>query len=196
MARISDFKAALTGGGFRPNQFRVELSFPSWVGLGLVAGQQAQFLVKAASLPSSNIENIQLGYRGRPVNEAGERTFEPWAVSIYSDTTFNIRSALERWSDGIQQYQTTEGRTSPGDYQVDMTVHALDRSGAILKTYRFYDAYPTNIGPMQLDFDNNNQIGLFDTTFVYNYFVPGNGTESSGFGINASIDTPVGTLPI
>jgi len=31
MANIADFKAQMIGGGARPNQFRVELTFPSFV---------------------------------------------------------------------------------------------------------------------------------------------------------------------
>ena len=58
MANIADFKAQMIGGGARPNQFRVELTFPSFVTLGVVAGQHAQFLCKAAQLPASTIETL------------------------------------------------------------------------------------------------------------------------------------------
>jgi hypothetical protein len=196
MAQISEFKAALIGGGYRPNQFRVELSFPNYVGAGALAGQQAQFLCKAAQLPASIIENVPLSYRGRPVNVAGERAFEPWTVSIYADTSFNIRNALEQWSDGIQNYDTTLGKTVPTEYQVDLTVHALDRSGATIKSYKFYDAYPTMVAPMILDFEQNNQVGLFDVTFQYNYFTSATGREGGSFGVNVSVDTPIGSFPI
>lgn len=196
MTTISSFAASMIGGGFRPTQFRVELTFPSFVNLGLVSSQQAQFLCKAASLPASTIENIQLLYRGRPVNFAGERTFEPWQITVFNDTSFNIRNAFEQWSDGIQNYDTTEGKTSPSDYQTDMNVHALDRSGAIIKSYKFYNAYPPQISAIQLDTDANNQIATFDVVFQYNYFTSVTGRENSGFGINVSANTPVGTFPI
>ena len=107
MANIADFKAQMIGGGARPNQFRVELVFPQYVALGFVAGQRAQFLCKSAQLPASTVENIGVLYRGRPVNFAGERTFQPWSVAIYNDTTFGIRNALEQWSNGIQNYNAT-----------------------------------------------------------------------------------------
>jgi hypothetical protein len=58
----------------------------------------------------------------------------------------------------------------PSDYQVDMSVHQLDRNDAIIKTYRFYDAYPTSVGQIALDFEQNNQIETFDVEFTYNYF--------------------------
>jgi len=195
MANIADFKATLIGGGARPNQFRVELSFPSFVTTGIVAGQQAQFLCKAAQLPASTIENIGVLYRGRPVNFAGERTFQPWTITIYNDTSFNIRNALEQWQAGIQNYSATTGRTNPRDYQVDLTVHQLDRNGADIKIYKFVDAFPINIGAVGLDFEQQNQIETFDVEFQYNFFTS-NSTEGNSFGVNVSVDTPIGNFPI
>lgn len=195
MANIADFKAQMIGGGARPNQFRVELTFPSFVTLGVIAGQRAQFLCRAASLPASTIETISIPYRGRPVNFAGERSFQPWTVSIYNDTTFNIRNALEQWQSGIQQYNTTNGRTNPTDYQVDLSVHQLDRNGATIKSYKFTDAFPTNIGAITLDYEQQNAIEQFDVEFVYNFFTSNEGAGAN-FGISTTINTPVGSFPV
>ena len=195
MANIADFKAQMIGGGARPNQFRVDLTFPSYVGLGAIAGQRAQFLCKAAQLPASTIETLPVLYRGRPVNFAGERTFQPWTVTIYNDTTFGIRNALEQWQSGIQNYNTTDGRTNPSDYQVDLTVTQLDRSGAEIKSYKFVDAMPTLIGAVALDYEQQNAIEMFDVEFTYNFFTSDTGA-SAGFGLNVSVDTPVGTFPL
>jgi hypothetical protein len=195
MANIADFKAQMIGGGARPNQFRVELTFPSFVTLGVIAGQRAQFLCRAASLPASTIETISIPYRGRPVNFAGERSFQPWTVSIYNDTTFNIRNALEQWQSGIQQYNTTNGRTNPTDYQVDLSVHQLDRNGATIKSYKFTDSFPTNIGAITLDYEQQNAIEQFDVEFVYNFFTSNEGAGAN-FGINTTINTPVGSFPV
>ena len=195
MANVADFKAQMIGGGARPNQFRVELTFPSFVTLGVIAGQRAQFLCRAASLPASTIETISIPYRGRPVNFAGERSFQPWTVSIYNDTTFNIRNALEQWQSGIQQYNTTNGRTNPTDYQVDLSVHQLDRNGATIKSYKFTDAFPTNIGAITLDYEQQNAIEQFDVEFVYNFFTSNEGAGAN-FGVNATINTPIGSFPV
>lgn len=195
MANIADFKAQMIGGGARPNQFRVELVFPSYVTLGVVAGQRAQFLCKAAQLPASTIETLPVLYRGRPVNFAGERTFQPWTVTIYNDTTFGIRNALEQWQSGIQNYNTTNGRVNPTDYQVDLNVHQLDRNGAIIKSYKFVDAFPTNISAIGLDFETQNAIEQFDVEFTYNFFTSDTGA-AAGFGVNVSVDTPVGSFPL
>lgn len=172
MATISAFKAQMQGGGARPNQFRVELTFPAFVGsIASAAGNAARFLCKSASLPASTIEDITAAYRGRPVHFAGERTFAPWTISVYNDTNFLIRNVLERWSNGVLNLTATNGIMRPSDYQVDMAVYQLDRNDRVIKTYRFFDAYPTAVGPIGLDFEQNNQIETFDVEFTYNYFV-------------------------
>lgn len=196
MARISDFRAALQGSGARPNQFRVELTFPSYVTLGALAGQQAQFLCKAAQLPAVVVEDTPVNYRGRVVHFAGERSFQPWAITIYNDTTFNIRNALEVWSNGIQEFATTEGRVNPRDYQVDLRVHQLGRNGETIKSYKFVDAFPAVLSPVQLDFDANNVVETFDVEFIYNYYTSNTGGEGDAIDINVSVDTPLGTFPI
>lgn len=172
MATISAFKAQMQGGGARPNQFRVELAFPFFIGsLASSAGNAAQFLCKSATLPASTIEDITASYRGRPVHFAGERTFMPWTISIYNDTDFLLRNAMETWSTGVLDYSSTNGLVRPADYQVDMSVYQLDRNDNVIKTYRFFDAYPTNVGQIQLSFDQNNQIEEFEVEFTYNFFI-------------------------
>ena len=77
MANISAFKSQITQGGSRPNQFRVKLTFPGFVGAaGTVAAQSAEFLCRSSLLPASNVDDITTYYRGRPVHFAGERTFQ------------------------------------------------------------------------------------------------------------------------
>ena len=196
MANIADFKAQMIGGGARANQFRVDLTFPSFVTAGAIVGLNAQFLCKSAQLPGSTIENTQILYRGRQVNFAGERSFAPWTISVYNDTTFAVRNAMEKWSDGVMNNAQTNGRVNPRDYQVDLLVHQLDRNGATVKTYKFVDAYPTSIGPIQLDYDTNNQIEIFDVEFTYNYWTSDTTTGSSAFGVGVSVNTPVGSFPI
>jgi hypothetical protein len=197
MANINDFKSQLIGGGARANQFRVYLHFPTYVTIGALEGARAQFLCKATSLPASTITDVPVNYRGREVHFAGERTFQPWTVTIINDVTFGLRNAFETWQSGIQRYAATEGKTNPSDYQVELEVAQLDRNGATLKTYKFTDAYPLTISQIALDFDVVNQIETFDVEFQYNYFTSNTGTDTDGssFGVNVSVDTPIGTIP-
>jgi hypothetical protein len=74
----------------------------------------------------------------------------------------------------VLSYGSTTGRLRPNDYQVDLSVYQLDRNDKIVKSYKFFDAYPTSVGQIQLAFDQNNAIEEFDVEFTYNYFVADN----------------------
>jgi len=167
---ISDFKAQLIGGGARPNQFEVELSFPPFVTLGVQAGQKASFMVMAASLPASNLDVAPAPFRGRVVYTAGERTFDPWSVTVLNDTDFVIRNAMEQWQQAINNNLTNVGLTNPSSYQSRALVHQLARSGERLKSYTFEGMMPTHVSPIELSMDANNVIEQFQTTFVYQYW--------------------------
>lgn len=167
---ISEFKSQLIGGGARPNQFEVELSFPTFVTLGSLAGQKAQFMVMAASLPSSTIDVAPAPFRGRVVYTAGERTFEPWAVTVLNDTDFLIRNAMEQWQQAINNNLTNVGLTNPSDYQSRALVHQLARSGERIKSYTFEGLMPTQVSAIELAYDANNVIEQFQVTFVYQFW--------------------------
>lgn len=162
----------MTTGGARPNQFKVILSFPSeLISNGPDLSNKAQFTCKAASLPSSNVQDIQVLFRGRQVHFAGERIFSPWQVSVYTDNDFSLRAAFEEWTHRVQNRDATNGVIEPAVYQVDLEVHQEDRNNNVLRKYKFIDAYPTAVGAIQLDFDNGNQVEMFDIEFMYNYWI-------------------------
>lgn len=168
MSSITEFKNQMRAGGARSNQFTVTLLFPAFVAAGQ-ATQACSFLCKATSVPAMKIDDIEVPYRGRPVHFAGERSYEPWNVTVINDGTFFTRKAFERWSAGIANLADTTGLTNPADYQVTLAVDQLDRNNNILKTYTFYDAYPTEIGTMELSYENPN-IQQYDVQFRFNWF--------------------------
>ena len=123
-------------------------------------------------MPASTVTDIEVYYRGRPIHFAGERIFQPWGITVYNDTDFAIRDALEAWSNLMVNYNTTDGRATTLEYQTDAEVFQLDRNGEVLKSYKFHDIWPIEIGAIELRFAENNTIEEFQITFQYNFFEP------------------------
>ena len=169
MANINDFKAKLSGGGARPNQFKVVMPFPGYAQVGGEIEDLA-FLCTATSLPAMDIGNITVPFRGRNIKIAGDRTIATWNITVLNDTDFKLRNAFERWQNGIQNMSDSEGLTNPVDYQVDAFVDQLDRNGATIKSYTLRGAHPSSIAAIALDYETNNAIETFDVTFAYQYF--------------------------
>ena len=202
MARgISEFKTKLINGGARPNLFLVRLNFPTTLGeiadIGPIDAsttitERAEFLVKTAQLPASTIGTIDVPFRGRMLKVAGDRTFEPWSVTVINDGEFGIRKAFETWSRGINALTENVSQLGYGDdnpgYCVDLEVFQLSRDGKspnktpqsitaagvdgmdVVRSYKFYDAWPSSLSAIDLSYESNDQIEEFTVEFQYNYY--------------------------
>ena len=199
---ITNFRDRLVGGGARPNMFEVNITLPEQVqGLGDIS-QDMRFLVKAAEIPAANIGNIPVPFRGRVLPVAGDRTFDPWTVTVINDAQFNIRDAMEQWSNLINDLQFDVGDINPADYQTKAEVFQLSRQsqgsggqsagkgGEIiqtLRTYNFEGIYPNAVSSIPLDYGATDQIEEFQVTFNYLFWtseLPGlpKGVESVSAG--------------
>ena len=172
MANIDDFKANLIGGGARANQFRVTITPPAGIALGLDV-RRSSFLVTASNLPGSTLGEIAVPFRGRNIYVTGDRPApETWTVTFYNDTDFMIRNAMERWHNGINDFANNTGVTTPADYQTDLFVEQLDRDDTVLKTYIFRNAFPLTIGTIDLSSAEAGELETFEVTWRYQHFEP------------------------
>ena len=199
---ITNFRDRLVGGGARPNMFEVNITLPEQIAPNGDISQDMRFLVKAAEIPAANIGNIPVPFRGRVLPVAGDRTFDPWTVTVINDAQFNIRDAMEQWSNLINDLQFDVGDINPADYQTKAEVFQLSRQsqgsggqsagkgGEIiqtLRTYNFEGIYPNEVSSIALDYGATDQIEEFQVTFNYLFWttdLPGlpKGVESVSAG--------------
>ena len=175
---IDKFKSRLTGGIARPNLFEVVLAFPDGTVDESVSDidPKTRFLVKAASLPASNIAPISVPFRGRQLKIAGDRTFDEWTITVINDTDFAIRGSFERWMNSMSKVSDNAGNINPEDYTKDAYVYQLGRAGVdagsqssqanmpILRTYKFYSVFPTNVSQIDLSYDSSDAVEEFTVT--------------------------------
>ena len=179
---ISDFKSRLSGGGARPNLFEVELAFPDAVAIDNDVLQKARFLVKAAALPASTIAPIDVPVRGRILKIAGDRTFETWTITVINDTDFVLRSAFEKWMNTINKMSDGTGVVDPEAYQKDATVKQLDRDGSVLRSYKFWDIFPTNVSTIDVSYETTDTIEEFTVEMQVQWWEAYKGTSPAAGG--------------
>ena len=168
---ISQFKSQLIGGGARPNLFEVELTtLPAGIAW---PADNFRYMCKAAQLPASVIANIDIPFRGRIFKVAGDRTIEPWSITIINDEDFRIRKAMEEWVDLIAKLENNLGATDPSAYMVNAKVFQLGRGStpssknnagdrnAVLREYEFIDIFPTNVSSIDLSYDSSDTCLLY-----------------------------------
>ena len=164
---VDDFKSKLVGGGARSNMFKVTCNFPSYA-QGDV--ELSSFMIKGAQFPSSVVAPIPVLFRGRQLQIAGDRTFEPVSLTVINDTGFEVRNAFERWMNGINEHNNNSGLSNPTDYQADMIIEQLNKAGEVTKTYDLRGVFPTNLSTIELSYDNENQIEEFTVEMQVQYW--------------------------
>ena len=183
--RIVDFKANVASDFARPNLFQVDLAFPSGIINNASLVRLGKFTVRAANLPSSQIGVIEVPFRGRVLKIAGDRTFEPWTITVMNDSKFKLRAAFEKWASSIQGYAENftvarglGDRDDSTGYFADMTVQQLSRdiragkAPKVLKAYRFYNVFPSNIAAIDLDYGSNDAVEEFTVELQVQYWTP------------------------
>jgi hypothetical protein len=178
--------------GVRNNLFVVDITYPS--GFSPVDQELTNILCKSAALPASNLGVIEVPFRGRTVKIAGDRTFDTWTATFINDRDFKIRHAMEKWMENMNTHDgNTAERYIPGfgtggggnaSYLADIRVKQLERdssaTGSVLREYKLFGCFPTNISQIDLAYDSNDQIEDFTVEFQLQYWT----VDSQGQGVS------------
>jgi len=167
MATVDNFKSKLIGGGARANLFKATLTFP---GYAEGDAELSSFMCKGAQMPASVVNNIEIPYRGRQLKVAGDRIFENWTVTIINYSGYEVRNAMERWMNGINEHVANTGLVNPNDYTSDLFIDQLDKAGATTKSYTIRDAFPVNVSAIDVSYDSADTIEEFTVEFAYQYW--------------------------
>jgi len=180
MANVNRFISSLQGGGARANQF--EVSFTA-------LGNQFVFLCRSAQIPALTIGEVPIPFRGRLVYVPGDRTYDPWTVTVMNDRSYGIRSTLEAWMNDLQDIGSSTASSAQGQavYR-EVNVTQMDRNDHKIRTYTLYDAWPTALDAIDLAFDTNDAVEEFGATFRFNYMTV------TGFAVNKTSNRVQGAV--
>lgn len=183
---INDFKSSLRNGGARAYLFEIQIDFPDPVKqeispIALAAGikdfsRQLTFNCRSASLPASTVGEIAVPYQGRDVYCTGNRTFEPWSITIINDENFVIRKAFEFWLNAMNGNSSNTKRfgvtSVPSTYQVDAIVRQYSQgpNPAPIRAYKFINTFPLSASFIELDWEPSDSIEEFSVSLRYDYW--------------------------
>lgn len=177
---INNFVSEFQFTGARANLFKVTGDFPSGVG-SKPNGTKLSFLIKAASLPASTIAPIEINFRGRKVQYAGDRSFEAWTITVLNDNDFAIRNAFESWSNILNNYGDNTARTNVFEnYTVDWEIDQLNKQGRSVKNYKIRNCWPASVSNIEVSYDNENTIEDFTVELQFLDFIPNNVPDTRG----------------
>jgi hypothetical protein len=207
---INTFKAhGLPYGGTRPSLFVIEFNMPqgvlsnagatatSAISGNILANALSRLTCKAGSLPESSVSVIEVGYFGRRIKVAGERTFQDWQVTIINEENFVMRAMLESWSNAINRLEANVRDPNFDDegYKANITIRQFAKDGTEIRDYTLIGAWPSMISAIALDWDQGNAIEYFTVTWAYDYWLPALELTTDGAVQYASEATDTNSAP-
>lgn len=165
MARdIHDFISNFDGGA-RANLYKVTITAP--VG----NFQDIELVTKATNLPSSTLGEMTVPFYGRVLKLAGDRTYEDWTMTVINHEDYKFRKEFELWNSSINQHkQNTPSSNYYSLLNGTVLVEPLARDGQVKRTYTLKNAFPREVGTVDMGFDQNDTISEFTVTWAYTYF--------------------------
>lgn len=151
---INSFMSNFSGGGYRPNKFKVEID-------GIDG--KLEFHCRSASIPETTIGKIEIPYQGQVISVAGDVPSKEWTLEIFMDTDFKVRKDFELWMESIRPQEIVGGTDTIG-YIRTGTVDLLGSNQETLRSYKMLRCFPTNLGEITLSHDTVDTIGMFTVT--------------------------------
>lgn len=162
---LSEFIGGFNG-GLRTNRFLVN---SDKAGLG-----DRPFHIRAANLPPVNTTVLQIPHRGRVFKMPGQRTYEPWTITVLDDTgSNNLWKTFYEWANIIQNHITNTSGASNADFTDQMktfTISQLNFNGtSTTKQVVLNRAWPSSVGEIRFSADDAESLSSFTVQLEYQY---------------------------
>ena len=167
---IDSFKGMMEKGGVRSNQFRVDMTIPSFVAGATGAKTQIQYLCSATTLPKQTIGTTEVAFRGRKLQLVGDtRTYEPWDITVLQDD-FTVYNTFEDWQNIMSDVLSGKLATDTSVYKANAEIIQLNRDGVPVKEIKLWGCFPSDLAAIDLSMDTEDEVQSFDVTLAYDYF--------------------------
>jgi len=187
LATITQLQTALSRGA-RANLFEIEIGFPDLSTVDVAgtnpasgAAEKVRLMCKAAQVPGFTVGTIEVPFKaGRRIKIPGDRTFADWSITVINDEDHALRRAFTSWVNLISNSNYNAATKSPTAvaYYKDILVKQLDQKNDVTRTYKLNDAYPTDVGALDLSFDSTDTLSEFTVNFQYHYLQAASGATA------------------
>lgn len=178
LTTISQLKSNLNIGS-RPNLFEVDITLPTIPGVTFTdtVKSKVNYLCKGAAIPAYTVGIIEVPFRGERIKVPGDRVFTDWTVTFVVDSAHEVRDAFKQWTESIApQFNASDAERGKllSDYYTDIVIKHYDTTGGGTNTtpiryYKLFDAFPIDVGPIELASDATDSLSEFTVSFQYHY---------------------------
>lgn len=184
---INNFLSKLGDGLQMPNRFRLEFFLPRGIidlpnplafnitsTVGAITAYQIYMnqdekinvFCHTAAFPMRSLSVWDHKMWSAPYKVPNSQNFEPVTFGFYADSDMNTRRYFDAWMSAvINLYSNTTNYYD--EFVSDVNIIALDREGNDTYRVTLREAYPLNIGAVDLSYANRNSVTTVNVTMTY-----------------------------
>jgi len=165
---INYFVTTFSNGFIHPNLFKVTFTFET--GYNKVSGdlKTLGMACKTAKIPGVTFTEGKYSVDGKFRKFASGADLDPAEFVFLVDNDRRVINLFDSWGAAI--YNNQEGSFGfKEEYQCEITVEILDRSGKSIYEGTLHQAYPTVISSFEMSSENENQVMEYNITFNFDW---------------------------
>ena len=148
-------------------QFKQDYARANLFQVSIADFDTSRFVVKAAQIPATTVNAIEVPFMNRKIKVPGDRVFADWTVTVMQDEGGDLRKHLLNWQNSIQHFDDALGDGNPVDAHKSMEIAPMNRDGSVNSGSTSYiQAWPQEIGSIDLSWDSADTISEFTVTFA------------------------------
>ena len=126
--------------------------------------KHTQYFAVSASFPSVSLPEVTTGFRNNQGFVPGDKlAYDPLTIRVAIDEKLESYREIFNW--------LHSNTTNDNLIIHDITLHFLTNHNNISRSVRFTNAFPTNIGGVEFNVQqNDSEYAYVDVTFRYDYF--------------------------
>lgn len=195
---VSDFLSKFERGFAKPNMYRVEMNLPRGVNgfqpgqIGINADSMAGTIMglnntmnrndsinlkcHTMTMPQRSLMTYELKQNSAPYRLPYSASFDPVTFGFYTDSSYDTRDFFDVWQSTVINTRTNT-LNFYDEYTADIHMYAMDAMGRDTYHVTLYEAYPINLGIIDLSYSQSNNYQSVMVTMAYKYWLPSNNRE-------------------
>lgn len=155
------------GGGLRTNRFVVTSACNA---SGIAGNDTLKYHIRATTIPGARILPLYVNWFGRSVPIPGDREYDPWVITVMDDKN-NLFDNFKTWhKNTVSMGDEITVNTTAINGCNWIVKHLQNNSDTAHKSFTLYNAYPIQLGPLNLNMDQPGVIASFNVVMMFTHF--------------------------
>lgn len=170
---INEFRAALSRNGvMRQTNYAVNITPPSTLNDSIV--REIPLMCDSAQIPGTSFNSDVFRHKGYGLDERRPNgiNVEDVSLTFVGDARGHLLKFFDKWGNKIMNSHDNTGPGTerfgyPSEYYGTIELYMYDIAGNKVTVHTYQDAWPVNIGNIQVGWGLNDQVVILPVTFTY-----------------------------